>query len=761
MPEFALSSAPRRARRVIARASSLAVLSLVALLAACGPGDASTAPGARGPAGLALALEVHAAAASSVELRATFAGTGGQPVELARETIPHDDPAPPIRFAIDLAPCLAATGQTGCDVSVQVTLLRDDLVLDRQAIGPIRLVPGEATTVAQPIALHEVSRVEIAPAATGPRTIETSDTLQLSAAALDASGAPIAGRTIEWTSAAPTVASVDASGRVVALSPGTTDISASSGGRTAVTTVAVVRPAVRTLDLSAPATHLDAGATLALIATPRDKRGTALVRRDVVFASSDVAVATVSAAGVVTGLAPGAVTITATSEGITARLELTVVPGAPASVVIAPRPPQLEQGESAQLSATVEDVRGNPVQAAVTWQSTSSTIATVSANGLVTAVSPSTTPVRIIASTPGTGGALIADTLVLTVVPVAVASVAVALDAQAIGIGALAHASATLTDRRGQPVTGRQVAWQSSAPGVATVDAAGVVTGVAPGSATIIATAGGVQGSATIQVVSNQPASVVITPGNPTVASDFTLQLQATAYDALGHALPNATFVWSSSDPTVADVDSTGLVLGGFSGTAVITADAGTASGSTTVTVIFPTFTSYFGSDTASAVVPFGGAPNCSYTQQFTSVDIFLDIVTPGTPSSSVQAMSQENVVGTCGTPPIPSNLHDYFSTSISIVGSQVSISYAPSSGNAPQATATFVGTIDPTGQTITGTLTFQRIDQTGNLNWTVSMPMTMQQVSSSAQAGRVRRTIPRSRPPASGTRRPKRPGTR
>ena len=53
-----------------------------------------------------------------------------------------------------------------------------------------------------------------------------------SAIARDASGALLSGRLFTWQSSSPPVASVDGTGNVVALSPGSTFISATSEGRT-------------------------------------------------------------------------------------------------------------------------------------------------------------------------------------------------------------------------------------------------------------------------------------------------------------------------------------------------------------------------------------------------------------------------------------------------------------------------------------------------------------------------------------------------
>src|SRR5438552_17078669 len=67
------------------------------------------------------------------------------------------------------------------------------------------------------------------------------------------------------------------------------------------------------------------GATAQLTATPRDANGAFLAGRSVTWASSNTAVATVNTTGLVTGVAAGQATITATSEARSGTAALTVV----------------------------------------------------------------------------------------------------------------------------------------------------------------------------------------------------------------------------------------------------------------------------------------------------------------------------------------------------------------------------------------------------------------------------------------------------
>ena len=131
------------------------------------------------------------------------------------------------------------------------------------------------------------------------------------------------------------------------------------------------------------------------------------------------------------------------------------------------------------------------------------------------------------------------------------------------------------------------VSWSTSAPNVATVGPSGQVTGVAPGTVTITAAAGGRSGDALLTVVPGPVFSLTVTPAAPSIEALATLQLTAVARDSLGNTVPG-TPNWSSSDASVATVNGAGLVSAIRAGTVTITASANSRSGSTVVTVTPP-----------------------------------------------------------------------------------------------------------------------------------------------------------------------------
>jgi hypothetical protein len=145
--------------------------------------------------------------------------------------------------------------------------------------------------------------------------------------------------------------------------------------------------------------------------------------------------------------------------------------------------------------------------------------------------------------------------------------------------------SATLRDANGNVLTGRTVAWASSATGVATVNGSGVVTGQGAGTATITATSEGKSGTAAVTVTVVPVATVSVTPSTLSLAVGQTGQLTATPRDANGNALSGRVITWTTSASGVATVSSGGVVTGVSDGTATITATSEGKSGTAAVTV--------------------------------------------------------------------------------------------------------------------------------------------------------------------------------
>jgi uncharacterized protein YjdB len=267
---------------------------------------------------------------------------------------------------------------------------------------------------------------------------------------------------------------------------------------------------VASVFVNPPAANITVGGTLQLTATVKDSNGVPLSDRVVTWASSVPSISTVSPSGLVTGMATGATTITATSEGQSGAAVVTVetATNAPvAYVTMSPTTASVAVGQTAQLVATPKDASGNALTGrVVTWASTVPAAATVDGSGLVSGVAAGAA--AITATSEGQIGAA-AVTVTVTAVPVA--SVGVSPATASVAVGQTAQLVATPKDASGNALSGRVVTWVSSAPAVATVNGTGRVTGVAGGAATITATSEGKSGSAAITVT-----TAVTNPGTVT-----------------------------------------------------------------------------------------------------------------------------------------------------------------------------------------------------------------------------------------------------
>ena len=129
------------------------------------------------------------------------------------------------------------------------------------------------------------------------------------------------------------------------------------------------------------------GQTAQYAAITRDAFGNPLGGRTVTWSSSNPAVATVNGAGQATGVAVGAATLTATSEGKSGTAALTVTNVPVASVTVSPATASVPAGQGVQLTATLKDANGNTLTGrTVTWSSDNTAVATVSGSGLVSGV---------------------------------------------------------------------------------------------------------------------------------------------------------------------------------------------------------------------------------------------------------------------------------------------------------------------------------------------------------------------------------------
>ena len=392
-----------------------------------------------------------------------------------------------------------------------------------------------------------------------------------------------ANKKVTWKSSNAAIASVDANGKVTGVKAGeaTITVTTEDGGKTATCKVTVSDKEIKVtgVKLNKSETSLLVGGNETLTATVLPEDAT---NQNVTWKSDKPEIATVDANGKVTAVKVGEATITVTTEdgGKTATCKVTVSETSVAvtGVKLNKSETSLLVGGNETLTATVlpEDATNQNV----TWKSDKPEIATVDANGKVTAVKVGEATITV---TTEDGGKTATCKVTVSDTEIKVTGVTLNKTALTLNIGANETLTATVAPA---DATNKKVTWKSSDAAVATVDANGKVTAVKAGEATITVTTedGGKTATCKVTVKPNLVSEITLAALAIYVGESKAITATVKPDDATNKAL-----TWTSSDETVATVDATGKVTGKKIGTATITAtaqDGSGVSGSCTVTVL-------------------------------------------------------------------------------------------------------------------------------------------------------------------------------
>lgn len=336
----------------------------------------------------------------------------------------------------------------------------------------------------------------------------------------------------------------------------------------------------KSISIDKPAVSLKATETAALVATVLPETTT---DKAVTWKSDNEAVATVDANGVVTAIAVGEANITATTTdgtNLSASCKVTVIPTLAETITLNQTAVSLKATETAELSVNI--LPATTTNKAVTWKSQNEAVATVDANGVVTAIAVGETTITVTTA----DGSNLSATCKVTVVPTPAASIT--LNTTAVTLKATETATLTTTILPAT-TTNKAVTWKSDNEAIATVDANGVVTAIAVGEANITATTtDGTNLSATCKVTVEQTFASSISLDKTSISLKATESetLKATILPA---TTTNQAVTWKSDNEAIATVDANGVVTAHEVGVATITAtttDGTNLSASCTVNVI-------------------------------------------------------------------------------------------------------------------------------------------------------------------------------
>jgi uncharacterized protein YjdB len=354
---------------------------------------------------------------------------------------------------------------------------------------------------------------------------------------------------------------------------------------------------VSSVALSSAALDLVPGESARLTAVARDDAGDVL-ERTVTWTSSDPSIVTVDN-GLVTAIAAGNATVTATSEGKSATASVRIDEGGllspaggtihaiggiveldvPAAAVVSqsrllvrpatqyPASPRIVKGTVFELSTSSGSSFAQPAMLTLRYAPADlggKPESTVTLFGVV-----GSSWQQIQSSTVNTANHTVAARVsglgvYAVFVEAGVASVAVNPANTTLVAGQSTKLSAVTSDGDGVPLTGRAVTWATSSESIAKIDAStGDVTAVAPGTATITATSENVSGTGTIRVTAGPAAKIRL-------------------YDGDGQTAAASAAVAIS--PSVIVTDASGFPVSGASVTFTVTAGGGSVSGATVAT---------------------------------------------------------------------------------------------------------------------------------------------------------------------------------
>jgi trimeric autotransporter adhesin len=352
---------------------------------------------------------------------------------------------------------------------------------------------------------------------------------------------------------------------------------------------------LQSIEITPAAGSLAAGTTSQLMATGiYSDGGHRDVTYDAAWSSSSSAVANVGPGGVATAASQGSTKVSATFQGVTGTATLTVTAATLVSVEVTPSIPSIANGRTLQFVATgvFSDSTTQNLTSQVTWSSSDSTIATVStssgSNGLATAVGVGSATITATSGTISGGTKLTVTGAVLTAIQITPAAPSLAK-----GVTQPLVAMGIFSDNTKQNLT-TQVAWSSSATGVATVSNSaptnGTVTAIDIGTSMLTASASGVSASVQVIVTPATLVSLQVVPPTSSVAAGLTKQFTATGiYTDNSTQNVTTTATWASTAAAVASVSnatgSQGLATSATPGSATISAALGGVSGSSTLTV--------------------------------------------------------------------------------------------------------------------------------------------------------------------------------
>lgn len=350
-----------------------------------------------------------------------------------------------------------------------------------------------------------------------------------------------------WSSADESIATVSQEGVVTGVNGGKTTVTVTCKEYSATCQVKV-REAAIGVELDITEADLKVGVDelqLTAIVEPSNS-----IDYDLDWTTSDDAVAVVSDKGLVTPVGPGEATITVTVDRAHKATCVVRVTQPAEGVELNMTELKIQRGTSETLEATVQPATTNVKD--LQWTSSNPEVASVDANGKVSALALGTADITV--TTVDGGHTAVCNVIVIESVT------GVTLDAETATLRVGEQTLQLTAVVQPSDASDKSLVWTSSNAEVASVNETGLVTPLASGEALITVTTVDGGFSATCAVTVIQPVlSITLNETSININPDMTFELVAQINP---DNADNKELEWKSSDETVVTVDQNGVVTG-------------------------------------------------------------------------------------------------------------------------------------------------------------------------------------------------------
>ena len=420
---------------------------------------------------------------------------------------------------------------------------------------------------------------------------------------------------VTWESSDSSIANISTSGVVLAVSGGTSSITASLGEVSEIVQITVLQD-LGSITITPITSTLKVSETVQLTATNIFPNGTTQdITSLVSWSVANSEVFEVSDTGLVTALSTGTAAVSATYEGLSTQQNISVK--ALTALAISPTTVTLAIASSEQLvlSGIYSDNSNETLNNSVTWKSSNSNVASISNTGEVLGISPGTVSISANVGE-------VTSNLNVTISSATLQSIVVSSPIQQIVAGLTSNLSAKgiYSDGTEQDLS-NQVVWSVSNASIATINSAtGLLTGLQTGAVSAIASKQGLSSSLSISVSAATVTGIAITPTIISLAQGTSepVNVTATFSDNTKQDVSNQV-QWINSNNKIANIAGNSFTVSALmAGSTTLTARLSDQQADLSITVTNAELVSL-------ALSPVNASIPLGQSQQFTAQGTYAD----------------------------------------------------------------------------------------------------------------------------------------